>query len=442
MAGTHSGVGKTTVATGLMAAWTRRGLNVASSKVGPDFIDPGYHRLATGRTGRNLDAFLCGTGAVPAIAAKAAAGADVLVVEGVMGLFDGLGATATASTAEAAALLDAPVVLVVDASSMSTSVRALVAGYHHHLVETAGHGLAGVVLNRVGSDTHEGLLREALDPSGIAVLGALRRDPALGWRDRHLGLVPVVEDPTGIGNALGALTKAIEAGLDLAALERVARAAPTRVVDPLPPARRVSDRTVPVAVLGGPAFSFSYPDNLERLAEAGAEIVPVDPFTDPALPSGIGALYACGGFPEVFAGPLSANTALLADARAKVAAGLPTWAECGGLLWLSQSLDGHELAGVIHAKAAMGSRVVVGYRSATALCDSPVAARGTTLRGHEHHYSTLEPSGSALELTGRAGTRIEGWATPSMLATYLHMHLGGDPGPAERFVAAGATAAP
>jgi cobyrinic acid a,c-diamide synthase len=424
-----------------MAAWTRRGRTVASCKVGPDFIDPGYHRLATGRTGRNLDSFLCGTDAVPAIAAKAAAGADVLVVEGVMGLFDGLGTTATASTAEAAALLDAPVVLVVDASSMSTSVRALVSGYDRHLEEATGTGLAGVVLNRVGSTTHEELLREALEPTGVAVLGVLRRDPVFGWRDRHLGLVPVVEDPTGIGTALARLTDAIDAGLDLEALDRVARGAPARIVDPLIAGRRVSERAVPIAVLGGPAFSFSYPDNLERLEEAGAEIVPVDPFGDAALPPGIGGLYACGGFPEVFAAELSANHALMADARAKVAAGLPTWAECGGLLWLSRSLDGHELAGVIDAKAVMGSRVVVGYRTGTARCDSPVAARGTALRGHEHHYSSLEPGGTALELVGRAGTRLEGWATSTMLATYLHMHLGGDPGPAARFVAAGATAA-
>jgi cobyrinic acid a,c-diamide synthase len=424
-----------------MAAWTRRGRTVASCKVGPDFIDPGYHRLATGRTGRNLDSFLCGTDAVRAIAAKAAAGADVLVVEGVMGLFDGLGTTATASTAEAAALLDAPVVLVVDASSMSTSVRALVSGYHRHLEEATGTGLAGVVLNRVGSTTHEELLREALEPSGVAVLGVLRRDPVFGWRDRHLGLVPVVEDPTGIGTALARLTDAIDAGLDLEALDRVARGAPARFVNPLVAGRRVSERAVPIAVLGGPAFSFSYPDNLERLEEAGAEIVPVDPFGDAALPPGIGGLYACGGFPEVFAAELSANHALMADARAKVAAGLPTWAECGGLLWLSRSLDGHELAGVIDAKAVMGSRVVVGYRTGTAQCDSPVAARGMALRGHEHHYSSLEPGGTALELVGRAGTRLEGWATSTMLATYLHVHLGGDPGPAERFVAAGATAA-
>jgi cobyrinic acid a,c-diamide synthase len=441
IAGTHSGVGKTTVATGLMAALRRRGLAVASAKVGPDFIDPGYHQLATGRVGRNLDSFLCGPEAVPSIAAKAAAGADLLVVEGVMGLFDGLGSTPTASTAEIASLLDAPVVLVVDASSMSTSVRALVDGYHHHLQHNFDRGVSGVILNRVGSDTHETLLKEALSGSGVPVLGVLRRDPGLGWRDRHLGLVPVVEDPAGVSASLEVLAEAVAAGVDLGALESLARRAPELTAPTLPAARRTPGTPVRVAVITGPAFGFSYPDNLERLEEAGAELVGVDPFSDPALPEGTRALYACGGFPEVFAGELGANTALMADVRAKVTGGLPTWAECGGLLWLSRSLDGHKLCDVIPADATLGGRVTVGYRTARTLEDSPIAAAGTALRGHEHHYSRIDPPGAALELTGRAGTRLEGWASPRLLATFLHMHLGGDPAPAECFVACAAETA-
>ena len=438
IAGTHSGVGKTTVATGLMAAFRSRGLAVASAKVGPDFIDPGYHHLATGRLGRNLDSFLCGPDAVLPIAAKAASGADVLVVEGVMGLFDGLGASLTASTAEIASLLDAPVVLVVDASSMSSSVRALVDGYHHHLQHTSSRGISGVILNRVGSDTHESLLREALSGSGPPVLGALRRDPAFEWRDRHLGLVPVVEDPAGVSASLQRLANAVGAGLDLVALESLARQAPALRIAPLPSARRTPGPPVRVAVMTGPAFGFSYPDNLERLVEAGAEILPVDPLSDRALPEGTQALYACGGFPEVFAAELGANHELLADARSKIDGGLPAWAECGGLLWLSRTLDGHRLCGVVPADATLGSRVTVGYRTATVKEASPIGPRGEVLRGHEHHYSSLEPSGTALELVGRAGTRLEGWASPTLIATYLHMHLGGDPAPAERFVACAA----
>lgn len=438
IAGTHSGVGKTTVATGLMAAFRSRGLAVASAKVGPDFIDPGYHHLATGRVGRNLDSFLCGPNAVLPIAAKAAAGADVLVVEGVMGLFDGLGASLTASTAEIASLLDAPVVLVVDASSMSSSVRALVDGYHHHLLHTSSRGISGVILNRVGSDTHESLLREALEGSDAPVLGALRRDPAFEWRDRHLGLVPVLEDRAGVSASLEKLAHAVGAGLDLVALESLARRAPALPIAPLPAARRTPGPPVRVAVMTGPAFGFSYPDNLERLVEAGAEILSVDPLSDRALPEGTQALYACGGFPEVFAAELGANHALLADARSKIDGGLPAWAECGGLLWLSRSLDGHRLCGVVPADATLGSRVTVGYRTATVKEASPIGPRGEVLRGHEHHYSSLEPSGTALELVGRAGTRLEGWASPTLIATYLHMHLGGDPAPAERFVACAA----
>jgi cobyrinic acid a,c-diamide synthase len=440
VAGTHSGVGKTTVATGLMAAFRSRGLSVGSAKVGPDFIDPGYHGIATGRVGRNLDSYLCGPDAILPIAAKAASGTDILVVEGVMGLFDGLGSTPTASTAEIASLLDAPVVLVVDASSMSTSVRALVDGYHHHLERTWSRGIAGVVLNRVGSDTHETLLREALDTSHVKVMGVLRRDPALSWRDRHLGLVPVVEDPARISASLGRLADTICRGLDLDALESLARGASERRAAVLPPAHPLNGGSVRIAVLAGRAFSFSYPDNLERLAEAGAELMAVDATSDAALPEGTTALYACGGFPEVFAAELAANRALLSDVRAKVDLGLPTWAECGGLLWLSRSLDGHQLCGAVPATATMGDRVTVGYRTATLQQDSPIAAKGTVLRGHEHHYSSLAPTGAALELSGRSGTRLEGWATPTLLATYLHVHMGGDPTPAEHFVRAAARA--
>ena len=440
IAGTHSGVGKTTVAAGLMAALRIRGLTVGSAKVGPDFIDPGYHQLATGRVGRNLDSFLCGPDAMRPIAAKAAAGADLVVIEGVMGLFDGLGSTSTASTAEIASLLEAPVILVVDASSMSSSVRALVDGYHRHLEHNFSSGLAGVILNRVGSDTHEALLKEALVDHPVPVFGVLRRDTALVWRDRHLGLVPVVEDPTGVEASLRRLAIAVGAGLDLVALESVARSAPVLRTAPLAAARPTHGPPVRIAVMTGPAFGFSYPDNLERLEESGAELLEVDPMRDAALPEGTQGLYACGGFPEIFAAELSANETLMADVKAKLASGMPAWAECGGLLWLARSLDGHRLCGVVAADATLGTSVTVGYRTAVVKRASPIAPVGAVLRGHEHHYSTLHPEGTAFELAGRAGTRLEGWASPTLIATYLHQHLGGDPAPAERFVACAASA--
>jgi len=439
VAGTHSGCGKTTVATGIMAALAGRGVQVAPAKVGPDFIDPGYHEVATGRPGRNLDAFLAGRDAIAPLAARAAAGAEVLVVEGVMGLFDGVGATSEASTAEVAALLSAPVVLVVDGSSMSASVAAIVEGFAAHLLAHHDVTLAGVVLNRVGSDHHESLLREALAPTRVPVLGALRRDPALRWRDRHLGLVPVVEGRAAVAESVRRLAEVVNGAVDLEALVRLARAAPELRVGDLAATRRVTERAVPVAVVAGPAFSFAYPDNLERLAEAGADLLPFDPLVDEALPDGARALYAGGGFPEVFAEGLAANTKLLDEVAARVRGGLPTWAECGGLLWLARSIDGHRLCGALPAAATMTGRVTVGYRRATVRRGNPVAQKGAALRGHELHYSALSPAGDALELVGRAGTTDGGFASPSLLASYLHLHLGADPGPAERFVATAAS---
>jgi cobyrinic acid a,c-diamide synthase len=431
-------VGKTTVATGLMAAFARRGLAVGAAKVGPDFIDPGYHGLATGRPGRNLDAWICGPDAIGPLAGRAAAGADVLVVEGVMGLFDGSGDPAgpEASTAEVAGLLEAPVVLVVDASSIGGSVAALVHGF---ATFDAGTRVAGVVLNRVGSDGHEALLREAMESTGVPVLGALRRSPDYSWRDRHLGLVPVVEQPDEVRRSLAALAAAVARDCDLDALLALARAAPPATVADPPAA--CSQGPTRLAVAAGPAFSFVYPDNLELLAQAGAELVPFDPLVDPCLPEGAAGLYAGGGFPEVFAAGLAANRPLLDDVRAKVGAGLVTWAECGGLLWLARSLDGHALAGALGADGRMTDRLTLGYRRIRLRTASPLGSPGTELRGHEFHYSTIDPAGDALDWTGRTGAGRAGFAAPHLLASYVHLHLGATPSVAERFVGACVTAA-
>ncbi|HEY3241393.1 MAG TPA: cobyrinate a,c-diamide synthase, partial [Acidimicrobiia bacterium] len=429
--GTHSGVGKTTVATGLLAALRRAGHRPAGAKVGPDFIDPGYHAAASGRPPRNLDAWLCGPETIPALAGRAAAGAGVLVVEGVMGLFDGAADNTPSSTADVARLLDAPVVLVVDASAMSTSAAALVHGFATFDPEVR---VAGVVLNRVGSDGHEILLREALEGSGVPVLGALRTDDRLTWRDRHLGLVPVAERPAVVAAALDRLAAAVAERVDLEAVVRLAASAPPRTVGavPLPEA---APRRTRVAVAGGAAFTFTYADTLDALAAAGAEPVPFDPLRDEALPDGVDGLLAGGGFPEVYAAELAANQPLLADARRRVDAGLPTWAECGGLLWLGRNLDGHAMAGVLPAEARMTERLTLGYRHVTTARPSPVGPAAVEFRGHEFHYSVTEPAGDALVLSSRFGARPEGWATSTLLATYVHHHPGGDPGPVGRFVA-------
>ena len=432
IAGTHSGVGKTTVATGLMAAWRRRGVRVRAAKVGPDFIDPGYHALATGRPGRNLDAWLCGLAAIGPLAGRAATGGDVLVVEGVMGLFDGAADGTPSSTAAIAARLEAPVVLVVDAAALSQSVAALVHGYAS--VDAGAGGVAGVILNRVASDGHEALLRDALVPLRLPVLGVLRRDEAFTWRDRHLGLVPVAEHAGAVQAALDRLAGAIEHGCDLDALAAVARRAPART-EAAPVEARPAGRAR-VAVAGGPAFTFTYRDNIEALQQAGAEIVPFDPVHDVRLPAGVDGLVVGGGFPEVYGEALAANTPLLRDVHDRVTAGLTTWAECGGLLWLARTLDGRPMAGVVAADAAMTPRLTLGYRTGVVRRDTPIAPAGTELRGHEFHYSRLDPPGEAIHLTSRFAAGLDGHATPTLLATYLHLHLGADPTPAERFVAA------
>jgi cobyrinic acid a,c-diamide synthase len=430
--GTHSGVGKTTVATGLLAALRRAGHRPAGAKVGPDFIDPGYHSAASGRPPRNLDAWLCGPETIPALAGRAAAGAGLLVVEGVMGLFDGAADGTPSSTADVARLLDAPVVLVVDASAMSTSAAAVVHGFATFDPDVR---VAGVVLNRVGSDGHEILLREALAGSGVPVLGALRTDDRLTWRDRHLGLVPVAERPEVVAAALDRLAAAVAERIDLEAVVRLASTAPARTVGPVP-LPEAAPRATRVAVAGGAAFTFTYADTLDALVAAGAEPVPFDPLRDEALPERIDGLLAGGGFPEVYAAELAANRPLLADVRRRVDAGLPTWAECGGLLWLGRSLDGYAMAGVLPAEARMTGRLTLGYRQVIAARPSPVGPAGVEFRGHEFHYSTTEPAGDALVLSSRFGERPEGWATPTLLATYLHHHPGGDPGPVGHFVAA------
>lgn len=441
IAGAHSGVGKTTVATGLMAALHGRGLRVAPFKVGPDFIDPSYHALATGRPGRNLDAFLCGPDLIGPLFAHGAAGADIAVIEGVMGLFDGAAARGElASTAQVARLLDAPVVLVVDASALSRSVAALVHGFDSFDPELR---VRGVVLNRVGSDAHEAMLREALAPLRIPVLGVLRRREGLATPSRHLGLVPAVERVRQARETIDALAEAVRAGCDLDALLSIARSAGDLPSRPWSTAVR-GGRPVRVALASGPAFSFRYQENLELLEAAGAELAAFDPTADERLPDGTAALYLGGGFPETYADELAANAPLRADIRAFSAGGGPVVAECGGLLYLCRSLDGRPMCAVLPADARMTTRLTLGYRSAVASVDSPLAAAGTSARGHEFHYSAVEPAAGAApawHLDRRGAIGDEGFVQAGVHASYLHIHWAATPQVAERLVASARQAA-
>jgi cobyrinic acid a,c-diamide synthase len=431
VAGTHSGVGKTTVATGLMAAFRARGRPVAPAKIGPDFIDPGYHALACGRPPRNLDPWLCGPELIPSLAARAACDADLLVVEGVMGMFDGAADGTPSSTADVARLLDAPVLLVVDCSAQAGSVAALVHGFATFDPRVR---VAGVVLNRLASAGHEQMVRSALASLArpVPVVGALRRDDRLSWRDRHLGLVPVAERPEEVAAALDVLAAAVRTGCDLDAIEAIAQSAPDLDAPALPMPERVGRARIAMAT--GRAFTLAYQDNAESLAAAGAEIVSFDPLVDERLPVDTDAIVLGGGFPEVMAEQLSANTPLLADVRHRVSAGMPVWAECGGLLWLCRSLDGRPMAGVLPADGRMTDRLSLGYRTADCRVATPLGPAGTRLRGHEFHYSRIEPTGEALDVHGLLGGGPAGFATPSLLASYVHVHLAGQPQLAEAFV--------
>ncbi len=425
VAGTHSGVGKTTVASGLMAALSARGCEVAPFKVGPDFIDPSYHALATGRPGRNLDAFLSGPDLIGPLFAHGSRGAEIAVIEGVMGLFDGKGGGGDlASTAQVAKLLDAPVLLVVDAAAMARSAAALVHGY---ATFDPGVRVASVVLNRVGSGRHEEMLREALEPLGIPILGALPRDEGLRAPDRHLGLVPVAERRPEARDALKTLGQAVARSCDLAGVLRLARSSGPSTAAPWSPEAPEPGPPVRVAVAAGPSFSFVYEDNLELLGGAGAEISFFDPTADERLPEGAEVLYIGGGFPESYAEVLSANEPLKSVVRRFVSEDRPVAAECGGLLYLSEELDGHGMCGVLEARARMTNRLILGYREARAAADSPLAVAGTAVRGHEFHYSAVEPGSGESPAWEMPGRGPEGFVRGNLHASYLHTHWAATP---------------
>ncbi|CAA9435843.1 MAG: Cobyrinic acid a,c-diamide synthetase [uncultured Rubrobacteraceae bacterium] len=441
VAGTHSGVGKTTIASGLMAALRAKGHELAPFKVGPDFIDPSYHTLAAGRPGRNLDAFLSGPELIGSLFAHGASGVDVAVVEGVMGLFDGKsGGGEYASTAHVAKLLRAPVLLVVDAGAMARSAAAIVHGYATFDPELR---VAGVILNRVGSPTHERMLREAIEPLGIPILGVLRRDANLNTPDRHLGLVPAAERREEARKALDHTGEAIARSCDLEGILRLAASAEplhSKPWEPLSPETETTKmaRLVRVAVASGPAFSFVYRENLELLRGAGAETVFFDPTTEEDLPEDTDALYLGGGFPETYAETLSENEPLREKVRGFALSGRPVAAECGGLLYLCRELDGKKMCGVLDTGARMTDQLSLGYRKAHSLADSPLARRGDTLRGHEFHYSAVEPQAGASpdaspawELSGRGE---EGFVLGGVHASYLHTHWAATPEVPRRFV--------
>ncbi|HMH94216.1 MAG TPA: cobyrinate a,c-diamide synthase [Streptosporangiaceae bacterium] len=363
------------------------------------------------------------------------------VIEGVMGLFDGVtGRGDLASTAHVARLLRAPVVLVVTAAGAARSIAATVHGFATFDPATR---IAGIVLNQVGSPRHESILREAIAPLGIPVLGALPAEATLHTPSRHLGLIPAAERAGQVSDWLPRLRELITRHLDLDHLLAIARAAPALTARPwsapdaVAAAPVANGRRPPrIAVAGGRAFTFGYAEHRELLEAAGAEVVEFDPMTAERLPGGTDALVIGGGFPQVYVEDLAANAALRAEVTRRAASGMPVVAECAGLLWLGASLDGREQCGVLPATARMTGRLTLGYRQAVALTDSPLAAAGTAIRAHEFHRTVSEPAAGPAPAWQLADGSLQGWATPRLLASYLHLHWAGLPDAAPRLVAA------
>ena len=450
-----SGSGKTTVACGLMAALRARGLAVSGHKVGPDYIDPGYHALATGRPPRNLDPFLCGEDLIAPLFQHGAAGAQVAVIEGVMGLFDGVDPATVpghhadfGSTAHVARLLGAPVVLVVDAARAGRSVAALAAGFAAFDPRTP---MAGVILNRVCSDRHERLLREALASAGIVVYGAIRRTDGIGTPSRHLGLIPAAERETVAAAAIARMGDLIAGSCDLDALLTLARHAPGLPGPPWDPAVALAPfapfapAPVPeppvqeppvVAVAGGAAFTFGYTEQCELLEAAGSRVVSFDPLRDEDLPAETSGLILGGGFPEVHAAELSANERLRGQVAALARRAAPLAAECAGLLYLARTLDGLPMCGVLDVQATMTPKLTLGYRDAVAATDSVLARAGDRVRGHEFHRTAASPPRGVRAAWRFSSGELEGHVTGSGVASYLHTHWAGHPAAASRFASA------
>lgn len=451
-----SGCGKTTITAGLLAALRQQNIRVQSYKIGPDYIDPGYHRLASGRAAHNVDTWLLPRETMINTFIDTASGRDIAVIEGVMGLYDG-GNKGISSTAEIARLLDAPVALVVDCKSMGASAAAVALGFKQYDENVR---LAGVILNRLGSDSHQKMVEEVMARLNIPVLGAVRRSDMLVMPERHLGLLPVEENKER--RVVDAMGEAMGRQLNLAEIMQAAHGAPAlqRAVNPddaylaqVIDGRRRSFPDdfgkIKIGLARDEAFSFYYPESLAVLERLGARIVEFSPLQDKKLPEVSGLLLG-GGFPEMFAGELGGNTEMLAAVRRAAAEGMPIFAECGGYMYLSESLvdfEGkeHPMCGVLPGRVQMNKKLqMVGYVEAELQRDCCLGMAGMKLKGHEFHFSS-EMAGQA-DITGERAfkfTRARNGAVypggfissgGNVTGSYLHIHFAGCPRAAVAFV--------
>jgi cobyrinic acid a,c-diamide synthase len=455
IAGERSGVGKTTVTLAILATLRRRQQAVQSFKVGPDYIDPMFHAYVTGRACRNLDPILTSNDYVRACFDQHSQTADYSLIEGVMGLFDGAsGTTDAGSTAQVAKLLDLPVVLILNCSSTSRSIAAIAHGYRTFDPEI---NLAGVILNQVGSDRHLELLTAALSPLHLPILGVLRRQNDLSIPDRHLGLIPAGE-LSSLEGTLGRLADVGETCFDWEKLLPLLMTTPRAPKPPAPFPGRERDggirgnNKIRLAVAKDAAFNFYYADNLDLLRDAGAELVEWSPLHDEQLPTDIQGLYFGGGFPEVFGEILAANQPARAAVRSAIKAGMPTYAECGGLMYLCDRIvdfndRSYPMVGIFPTTAVMGKRLTLGYRQLTALQDTLLLDQGDRVWGHEFHRSTLTnlPPQPLFDLAGYESSltfRSEGWSVNTrsdrldrrVQAAYTHLHFGARPDLPQRFI--------
>ena len=438
---TGSGAGKTTVTLALLAALHRRGLKVQPFKTGPDFIDPGHHFTACGRMSHNLDTWMLDPEENRAIFSRYAADADIAIVEGVMGIFDGFSAhDETGSSAHLAKLLGIPAALVVNAKGMARSIAAMAAGFKGFDPDLSW---AGVIANKCGSQMHINLLGQSMDiPGNMPFLGGLLRDGGLSMPERHLGLITAEEG--GLGRqTLDQLADLAEQGLDLdSMLGGLPEIQLSAVAEDPPQAAEVR-----IGVAKDEAFCFYYQENLRRLRQAGAELVFFSPLRDSAPPAGLQGLYLGGGYPEMFAAQLAQNTAMLLEINKLALGGLPILGECGGMIYLGRTiedLEGHKwpLCGVLPIDTGMNNKLrKLGYRRAVFTVDTPLGPKGVTARGHEFHYSEIicDHGGAqtgVLELTGRKSLPFgsAGFRVANTMASYMHFHFGSNPQLAENFV--------
>lgn len=438
IAATQSGSGKTTITSGILELLRRSGITPQAYKVGPDYIDPTYLAAASGRAVHNLDTWLLPEDKMASIFAKSAAASDIAVVEGVMGLYDG-GQGGISSSASIAKLLKLPVILVIDVKSMGDSAAAIALGFREYDKEVM---LKGVILNKVGSENHKKMVCDAMEKIGIPVFGAIFRNETAQIKERHLGLLPEQENENK--NHIKDIADAIAPNIDLDAIIKTAQEAPK--LDTENESEKCGEKRVTIGVAQDEAFSFYYPESLFELEKAGAKLIFFSPLKDKTIPDADGLIFG-GGFPEMFQQRLAENSSMKESIRSAAKEGMPIYAECGGFMYLTESItdfngETHQMAGIIPASCSMNKTLrTVGYVEAAALNDTIICDAGTVIKGHEFHFSSTTPNNPEnyhcvfTFRKKRTGETYEaGYSTENILASYLHLHFAGNRELAERFI--------